>query len=99
MRLSTWDVLAAVGYLRKTGAKNVSIVGGSMDGGAAGDASIASQPGEIDGVVLLGAAPNEPADKLKSASLFIVAREEASGDGPRLPGIKAQYERAPEPKE
>lgn len=40
------DVLAAVRYLRKTGAKSVSVVGGSMGGGAAGDASIASQPGD-----------------------------------------------------
>lgn len=93
------DVLAAVRYLRKTGAKSVSVVGGSMGGGAAGDASITSQPGEIDRVVFLGAAPNEPADKLKSATLFIVARDDASGDGPRLPGIRAQYEKAPQPKE
>src|SRR6266852_4759328 len=42
------DVLAAVRYLRETGAKTVSVVGGSMGGGAAGDVSIASQPGEID---------------------------------------------------
>ena len=93
------DVLAAVRYLRKTGVKTVSIVGGSMGGGAAGDASIASRPGEIDRVVFLGSAPNEPADKLKSSSLFIVARDDASGDGPRLPGIRAQYEKAPQPKE
>jgi pimeloyl-ACP methyl ester carboxylesterase len=93
------DVLAAVRYLRKAGAESVSVVGGSMGGGAAGDASVASQPGEIDRVVFLGAAPNQPADKLKSASLFIVARNDASGDGPRLPGIKAQYEKAPQPKE
>jgi pimeloyl-ACP methyl ester carboxylesterase len=92
------DVLAAVRYLRKTGAKSVSIVGGSMGGGAAGDASIASQPGEIDRIVMLGAAPNGPADKLKSPSLFIVTRDDASGDGPRLPGIRRQYEKAPEPK-
>jgi hypothetical protein len=73
-----------------------------MGGSAAGDASIASRPGEIDRVVMLGAAPNEPADKLKSASLFIVARDDASGDGgrdPRLPGIQAQFDRAPQPKE
>jgi hypothetical protein len=70
-----------------------------MGGGAAGDASIASQPGEIDRVVFLGASPNDPADKLKSASLFIVARDDASGDGPRLPGIRKQYEKAPQPKE
>ena len=93
------DVLAGVRYLRKAGAKSVSIVGGSMGGGAAGDASIASRPGEIDRIVFLGSAPNQPADKLKSASLFIVARDDASGDGPRLPGIKAQYQKAPEPKE
>lgn len=93
------DVLAAVRYLRTNGAKTVSIVGGSMGGGAAGDASIASKPGEIDRVVFLGASPNGPAEKLKCSSLFIVARDDASADGPRLPGIRAKYEKAPEPKE
>jgi esterase/lipase len=93
------DVLAAVRYLRKTGATSVSVIGGSMGGGAAGDASIASRPGEIDRLVLLGAAPNFPADKLKSSTLFVVARDDASEDGPRLPGIREQYEKAPEPKE
>jgi len=93
------DVLAAVRYLRKTGAKSVSVVGGSMGGGAAGDASIASRPGEIDRLVLLGAAPNGPADKLKSSTLFIVARDDASEDGPRLPKIHEQYEKAPGPKD
>jgi pimeloyl-ACP methyl ester carboxylesterase len=93
------DVLSAVRFLRTRGAKTVSVVGASMGGWAAGDASIASRPGEIDRVVFLGAAPNEPADKLKSAALFIVARDDKSGDGPRLPGIRAQYEKAPQPKE
>jgi pimeloyl-ACP methyl ester carboxylesterase len=92
------DVLAAVHYLRKTGAKSVSVVGGSMGAGAAGDASIASPPGEIDRLVFLGGAPNGPAEKLKSPSLFIVARDDASGDGPRLPGIRQQYDKAPQPK-
>ena len=92
------DVLAAVRYLRTMGAKSVSVVGASMGGGAAGDASIASRPGEIDRLVFLGAAPNGPADKLQSSTLFIVARDDASGDGPRLPRIREQYEKAPEPK-
>ena len=92
------DVMAAVRYLHGHGAKSVSIVGGSMGGGAAGDASIASRPGEIDRIVMLGAAPNGPAEKLKSPALFIVARDDASEDGPRLPGIEAQYEKAPQPK-
>jgi pimeloyl-ACP methyl ester carboxylesterase len=93
------DVLAAVRYLRNTGAKTVAVVGGSMGGAAAGDASIASRSGEINRLVLLGAAPNGPAEKLKAPTLFIVARDDASADGPRLPGIRAQYEKAPEPKE
>jgi pimeloyl-ACP methyl ester carboxylesterase len=92
------DVLAAVRYLRANGAKTVSIVGGSLGGGAAGDASIASEPGEIDRLVFLGSSPNGSADKLKSPSLFIVARDDTSGDGPRLPGIRSQFEKAPQPK-
>lgn len=92
------DVLAAVRYLRDSGTKSVSIVGASMGGWAAGDACIESKPGEIARVVFLGSAPNESADKLKCPSLYIVARDDASGDGPRLPGIRAQYEKSPEPK-
>jgi pimeloyl-ACP methyl ester carboxylesterase len=92
------DVLAAVHYLQKTGAKSVSVVGASMGAGAAGDASIASRPGEIDRLVFLGEAPYGPVEKLKSPTLFMVARDDSSGDGPRLPRIQAQYEKAPEPK-
>ncbi|HEY2140071.1 MAG TPA: alpha/beta fold hydrolase [Chthoniobacterales bacterium] len=92
------DVIAAVRYLKAQGAATVSVVGGSFGGGAAGDAAI-ERPGEIDRVVFLGAAPNLSADKLKCRSLFIVARDDTSGDGPRLPGIRAQYEKAPNPKQ
>ncbi len=93
------DVLAAVRYLKTQGAKTVSVVGGSFGGGAAGDASIKSPPGEIDRIVFLGTAPNLSADKLKSRTLFIVARDDSNGAGPRLPGIRQQYEKAPQPKE
>lgn len=93
------DVLAAVRYLKAQGAKTVSVVGGSFGGGAAGDASIKSAPGEIDRIVFLGAAPNLSAEKLKSRALFIVARDDANDSGRRLPGIRAQYEKAPQPKQ
>jgi pimeloyl-ACP methyl ester carboxylesterase len=93
------DVLASVRYLKAHGAGTVSVVGGSFGGGAAGDASIKSMPGEIDRIVFLGAAPNLPAEKLKSRALFIVARDDANNSGRRLPGIRAQYEKAPQPKE
>lgn len=94
-----FDVLAAVRYLRKTGAKTVSVVGASMGGWAAGEASIRSETGEIDRIVFLGSAPIGSAEKLKARSLFIVARDDTSGDGPRLPGIRAQFEKTPEPKQ
>jgi alpha/beta superfamily hydrolase len=93
------DVLGAVRYLKVHGAQSVSVVGGSFGGAAAGDASIQSSPGEIDRIVFLGASPNLPADKLKSRSLFIVAREDRNDSGARLPGIRTQYEKAPQPKE
>lgn len=92
------DVLAAVRYLKAHHAKTVSVVGGSFGGAAAGDASIKSAVGEIDRIVFLGAAPNLPADGLKSRALFIVARDDSSGSGLRLPGIRAQYEKTPQPK-
>jgi pimeloyl-ACP methyl ester carboxylesterase len=93
------DVLAAVRYLKAHRVQSVSVVGGSFGGAAAGDASIKSVPGLIDRIVFLGAAPNLSAEKLKSRALFIVARDDSNGAGPRLPSIRAQYEKAPQPKE
>ena len=93
------DVLAAVRYLRKNGAKTVSVIGGSFGGGAAADASIASQPGEIDRLILLAADRVGAPERIKSPLLVIVARDDASGDGPRLPHIRAWFEKAPEPKQ
>ncbi len=93
-----FDVLAAVRYLRRNGAKTVSVVGASFGGAAAAEASIASDPGEIDRLVLLAAWTEKP-EKLKGRKLFIVARDDANDDGPRLPKIRENYERASEPKE
>jgi pimeloyl-ACP methyl ester carboxylesterase len=93
------DVLAAVRYLRQAGARTVAAVGGSMGGTAAADAAIEA-PGEIDRVVLLAARARRPPEKLKSRTLFLVARDDVGGpDIPRLPGIRAQFERTPEPRE
>lgn len=93
------DVLAAVRYLKAHGATRVSAVGGSMGGSAVGDAAIAGRPGEIDRVVLLGASPDRAADQLRCRSLFLVSRDEADGRALRLPGIRAAYDKAPQPKE
>ena len=94
-----YDVLAAVRYLHSAGAKTVSVVGASFGGGAAADASIDAAPGEIDRLVLLAAWTDRPAEKIKGRKLFIVARDDANDDGPRLPKIRANYEKATGPKE
>lgn len=93
------DVLAAVRYLRSTGAKSVAVVGASFGGSAAVDACIASEPGEIDRLVLLAAESDGPADKIKIPLLLIVAQDDTSGSGPRLPRIRRWFEQAPQPKE
>jgi len=95
-----FDVLAAVRYLRQNGAKTVSVIGGSMGGGAAADASVEAEPGEIDRLVLLGSTGGGKPERLKGRKLFIMSRDDLGpGDKPRLPRIRADYARTPEPKE
>jgi pimeloyl-ACP methyl ester carboxylesterase len=95
------DVLAAVRYMRKRGARTVSIIGGSMGGSAAGAASIETDPGEIDRLVFLGSEGSDrDPEKMKGRKLFIVARNDlGSSDIPRLPRIRENYEKASGPKE
>ena len=98
---SRFDVLAAVRYLRAAGARTVSVVGASFGGGAAAEASVEAAEGEIDRLVLLAHSPIETPERMKGRTLFILSRDDASGDNrvPRLPRIRDQYERAPGPKE
>lgn len=93
------DVLAAVRYLRKTGAKPVSVVGGSMGGGAALDAVVYGKKGEIDRLIGLGTANGEgPPEQVKVRKLFLIAVEDANADGPRLPGAQEAFRKMPDPK-
>ncbi|MEO5821358.1 MAG: alpha/beta fold hydrolase [Vicinamibacteraceae bacterium] len=93
------DALAAVRCLRRTGATSVAIVGASLGGGAAAQAAIDAAPGEIDRVVLLAHMSVDHPERLRVPALFMLARDDTSGSGPRLPGIRAQYEKASGPKE
>ena len=71
-----------------------------MGGSAAADASIESNPGEIDRLVLLAAWADGPPEKLKGRKLFIVSRDDTRGDGLVRPAkIREQYQKAPDPKE
>jgi pimeloyl-ACP methyl ester carboxylesterase len=94
-----FDVLAAVRHLRQNGAKTVSIVGASFGGWAAADASVEAKPGEIDRLVLLAHSPIDKPEQIKGRKLFIVCRDDANDAGLRLPRIREQYEKAPDPKE
>lgn len=95
-----FDVLAAVRYLRETGAKTVSVVGASFGGGAAAEAAVEAGPGEIDRLVLLAHSSIKQPERMKGRKFFITTRGDFSGNGVlRLPRIRVQYERAPEPKE
>lgn len=93
------DVLAAVRYLRKSVANTVSVVGASFGGDAAANAAIQAEPGEIDRVILLAAGPGSQPEKFKVPKLLIIARDDANDDGPRLPKIRAEWQKVPEPKE
>jgi acetyl esterase/lipase len=94
------DVVAAVRYLNSSGAKTVSIVGASLGGGAAAQATIDAPADNIDRVVLLAHMLIDTPEKIRGRKLFIVARDDRGGNNqPRLEGIRGQYDRAPGPKE
>jgi alpha/beta superfamily hydrolase len=95
-----FDVLAAINYLRKSGAKTVSVVGASMGGDYAAEAAEAS-PGAIDRIVLLASGAEAPLVRMKGPKLYIIARDDVEGDDkvPRLPQIRAQFEKSSGPKQ
>jgi alpha-beta hydrolase superfamily lysophospholipase len=93
-----FDVLGAIHYLRRIGANSVSVVGASMGGDYSAEAA-ETEPQEIDRLVLLASGAYTPLTRMKGRKLFIVARDDANADGPRLPRIRAQFEKALEPKE
>jgi len=88
------DVLGAVRYLHSSGVKSVSVVGGSMGGGASAEAAVHARPGEIGNLVLLAAVPIAEPEKMKGRKLFLVS----SGDA-LAAKVREQFARAPEPKE
>ncbi len=96
---SPLDVLAAVRWLQGSGAKTVSVIGGSMGADAAAGASLEAKTGEIDALILLAGYADQPPEKLKGRKLFVVTQDDANAEGPRLPRIRKQYEATSDPKE
>ena len=79
----------------------MSVVGGSLGAGAAGNASIEAKPGEIDRLVFLGSAGSDYSpEKMKGRKLFIIARDDLGpSDIPRLPKVRESFAKTPGPKE
>ena len=95
-----FDVLAAMRYLRESGARTVSVIGASFGGGAAADAATRAPAGSIDRLVLLAHSPIEHPERIQAGrTLVILAKDDVSGSGPRLPRLRDQYERVPGAKE
>jgi len=92
------DVFAAIRWLRETGATRVAAIGASF-GGSATARALVEHPGALERVVFLANPVDEP-ERLTGRKLFLLARDDFRGEGvPRLPEIREDYERAPEPKE
>jgi len=87
------DILAAIDYLRRNGCERVSVVGGSMGGGAAAQATVEASEGAIDRLILLAHSPIREPGRMQGKKLFIVSE----GDGIRG-RVEEQFERAKEPK-
>jgi dienelactone hydrolase len=92
------DVLAAVRYLHQASVTAVSVVGGSAGGGAVAQACVEAKRGEIESIVLLAPGAIATPERMKCRKLFIATRDDRNSEGPRLPGIIKQYNRAPGPK-
>jgi dienelactone hydrolase len=92
------DVLEAVSYLHSLNVKQVFAVGDSLGGDAVGEADARSQPGSISRIVLLAPSGGDQPEKLGGRKLFIVARDDRSDAGLRLPEITNHYARPPQPK-
>ena len=86
------DILGAVKYLDEAGCESVSIVGGSMGGGAAAQAAVEAEPGAIDRLVLLAHSAIDDPAAMQGDKLFITAK------GDHLAARRRQFDQASEPK-
>ena len=89
-----FDILGAVDFLRKNGAKEISVVGASMGARAALKAGISAKEGDIQKLVLLSPPPVDGIEKVKGEKLFIVSKDEALA-----PEVKKMFTKASGTKE
>lgn len=87
------DVIAGVRFLADRGAREVSVLGASMGGGAVGEAAANLSDGELAHLILLAAVAAPDPERMTGAKLFVVSE----GDSFRR-SVEEQFRRAAEPK-
>ncbi|MGR9117296.1 MAG: cytochrome D1 domain-containing protein [Gammaproteobacteria bacterium] len=75
--------------------KDVAVLGASMGGSAAGIAASQARPGEISRLILLSPVSIPSPEKMQTGRILYIASQKESG----VSAIKAQFQRAPEPKQ
>jgi len=89
------DILGGIRYLHeRQNVAAVSVLGGSMGGGASARAAILVAPGQIEALILLSAGSVDSPDQLHAGRILFIASE----DEPMTPGIRDQHAQAPDPK-
>ena len=86
------DILGAIAYLKAAGCERVSVVGGSMGGGAAAQAAVKAEPGSIDRLILLAHSPIDNPGAMHGKKLFIATK------GDNIAARRPQFEQASKPK-
>jgi len=88
------DILAGVHFLnKKPEITQVSVLGASMGGAAAAQASIHSKKGDINHLILLSPAAFSEPEKIKSNTFYIASKNETM-----LNNIKDLFKNTPAPK-
>lgn len=89
------DIVGGLRYLREErNAGAVSVIGGSMGGGASARAAILAAPGQIEALILLSAGSVDTPGRLHAGRILFIASE----DEAMTPGIRDQHAQAPDPK-
>ncbi len=88
------DMLAALQFLKQQGYKDISILGASMGGGIAGKTAAQIEKGILSHLILLSPAPIAKPEEMRANKILYIA---STGEG-GIASIKAQFQRAPEPK-
>jgi pimeloyl-ACP methyl ester carboxylesterase len=86
------DILGAIAYLKAAGCDRVSVVGGSMGGGAAAQAAVEAEPGSIDRLILLAHSTIDNPGAMQGKKLFIMTK------GDSMSARRPQFDKASEPK-